>query len=560
MSYSRTAWYPIAAETDLPFRHVFHAILLGQELAVWRADNETINVWENRCLHRGVRLSIGINQGTQLKCQYHGWRYANGTASCTYIPAHPANAPARTIRNRTYPMRRAYGLIWASLDPVEDFPSYSAIAASEPLPMRGIAVNASPAETMASLKLLSARRSGPLACETPEAVYLVQPVSTNRSVIRGVLKHDVSEADRLPILQRCNEVLSALRERIEQAAIRVPEEEIEVPRVLPAEPVPGAPVSERPTPHRVRVVRKWMPAAEIAAFRLESIGGSLPAFEAGAHIDVRLPNGLIRQYSLTNAPDDTAAYVIGVKREPDSAGGSLTLHDHVRQGDVLAISNPHNNFQLFEAAKQTLLIAGGIGITPLMAMARTLALLDRAFHLHYFVRSPEHAAFREDLAALADHVTMHEGLDASETRARLQTVLATRLEGSHVYVCGPAPMLEAARTLAEQVGWPDEAVHFEYFKNARTLDDSTSFEVALARSAMTLQVPAGKTIVDVLRENGVFVPTSCEQGACGTCMTTVLDGEPDHQDVFLSKAEQASGACMMPCVSRAKSARLVLDL
>lgn len=327
MSYSRTVWYPIAAETDLPFRHVFHAILLGQELAVWRADDDTINVWENRCLHRGVRLSIGINQGTELKCQYHGWRYANRTASCTYIPAHPANAPVRTIRNRTYPMQRAYGLIWASLDPVEDFPSYAAITASEPLPMRGIAVNASPAETTASLELLSARRTGPLACETPEAVYLVQPVSTNRSVIRGVLKHDVAQADRLPILRRCNEVLSALRERIEQAAIIVPEEEIEVPRVLPAEPVAGAPVSERPTPHRVQVVRKWTPAAEIAAFRLEAIGGSLPAFEPGAHIDVRLPNGLIRQYSLTNAPSDTSApgdtsaYVIAVKRERDWLAG-----------------------------------------------------------------------------------------------------------------------------------------------------------------------------------------------------------------------------------------------
>jgi ferredoxin-NADP reductase/nitrite reductase/ring-hydroxylating ferredoxin subunit len=560
MSYPRTAWYPIAAESDLPFRHVFHAILAGQELAVWRADDNTINVWENRCLHRGVRLSIAINQGTELKCQYHGWRYANGTAACTYIPAHPANTPARTIRNRTYPMRRAYGLIWASFDPVEEFPKYPAITAADPLPMRGIPVRASPAETMAGLDSLGACRSGPLACETPEAVYLVQPVSTNQSVIRGVLKRDITEVDRLPTLRHYNEVLSTLRDRIEQAAIHLPEVASEVPHVLPAEPVPGAPVSERPTPHRVRIARKWTPAAEIVAFRLEPISGLLPAFEPGAHIDVRLPNGLIRQYSLTNAPDDNEAYVIGVKREPDSTGGSVVLHDHVQEGDVLAISDPHNNFQLVKAAKQTLLIAGGIGITPLMAMARALAALDRAFHLHYFVRSPQHAAFREDLAPFADRSTMYLGLDAWATRARLQAVLATRPEAGHLYICGPAPMLEATRTLAEQAGWPEKAVHFEYFKNARALDDSSAFEVALARSAITLRVPAGKTIVDVLRENGVFVPTSCERGACGTCMTIVLDGEPDHQDVFLSKAEQASGACMMPCVSRAKSPRLVLDL
>ncbi len=561
MTYSKTAWYPIAAETDLPFRHVFHAILLGQEFAVWRADDDTINVWENRCLHRGVRLSIGINEGNQLKCQYHGWRYANGTAACTYIPAHPANAPPRTIRNRTYPVRRAYGLVWSGIDPTDEFPKFTALAAAEPLPLRAIPVNASPAETLAGLGSLdSARQTGVLTCETPDAIYLVQPVSTNRSVIRGLLKHAVPREDHLATLRHYNDVLTSLRARIEAAAVARPEEAVEIPPVLPAEPVSGGTVTTRPAPHRVRVARKWSPAAEIAAFRLESIGARLPSFEAGAHIDVHLPNGLIRQYSLTNGPGDTAAYVIGVKREPDSTGGSITLHDDVREGDVLAISDPHNNFQLARAAKETLLIAGGIGITPLLAMARTLSASGRAFHLHYFVRSPQHAAFRDDLAPLAARCSFYEGLDPAATLSRLQALVATRPDGGHVYVCGPAPMLEAVRVLAEKAGWPEDAVHFEYFKNARTIDDSSSFEVALARSAMTLRVPSGKTIVEVLRENGVFVPTSCEQGACGTCMTTLLDGVPDHQDVYLSRAEQASGACIMPCVSRAKSARLVLDL
>jgi ferredoxin-NADP reductase/nitrite reductase/ring-hydroxylating ferredoxin subunit len=559
--YPTSAWYPIAAETDLPFRHVFHATLLGREFAVWRADDDTVNVWENRCLHRGVRLSIGANDGTELKCQYHGWRYANRTAACTYIPAHPANAPARTIRNRTYQVRRAYGLVWSGIDPIEEFPRFPALVTAEPLPMRAIPVNASAAETLAGLcSLAGARQDGPLRCETADALYLIQPVSTNRSIIRGLLKRDVMQAERLATLRRCNEILSALRDQIEATAVAMPEEAIEIPRSLPAEPVPGGSVAARPAAHRVRIARKWSPAAEIAAFRLESIGTALPDFEAGAHIDVHLPNGLIRQYSLTNSPGDHAAYVIGVKREPDSSGGSSTLHDSVREGDVLAISDPHNNFRLTRGAKDTLLIAGGIGITPLLAMARSLARSTRNFHLHYFVRSPQHAAFREDLAPLAGRFTIYEALDAAATRSRLEALLATRPDGGHVYICGPAPMLEAARSIAETADWPEDSVHFEYFKNARTIDSSSAFEVALARSAMTLRVPGGKTIVEVLRENGVFVPTSCEQGACGTCMTAVLDGVPDHQDVFLSKAEQASGACMMPCVSRAKSARLVLDL
>lgn len=561
MTYSKTAWYPIAAETDLPFRHVFHAILLGHELAVWRADDDTVNVWENRCLHRGVRLSIGINQGNELKCQYHGWRYANGTAACTYIPAHPANAPPRTIRNRTYPVRRAYGLVWSGIDPSDAFSGLAAVTASDPLVLRAIPVNASAAATLAGLgSLPDARTTGELSCETHDILYLVQPVSTNKAVIRGVVKQELAEADRLPTLRRCNDILTALRARIEETAVAIPEETVEIPRVLPAEPVPGGIVVTRPAPHRVRVARKWSPAAEIAAFRLESIGSPLPDFEAGAHVDLHLPNGLVRQYSLTNAPGDTAAYIIGVKREPDSAGGSAALHEVVREGDVLAISDPHNNFQLVRAAKETLLVAGGIGITPLLAMARSLAASGGTFHLHYFVRSPQHAAFREELIPFGNRCTVYEGLDAAATRSRLQAILAARPDGGHVYVCGPAPMLEAARALAEQAGWPEAAIHFEYFKNARIIDDSSAFEVALARSAMTLRVPGGKTIVEVLRENGVFVPTSCEQGACGTCLTTVLDGVPDHQDVYLSRAEQASGACIMPCVSRAKSPRLVLDL
>ena len=366
-----------------------------------------------------MRLSIGINEGTELKC-HHGWRYANHTAACTYIPAHPANAPARTIRNRTYQTRTAYGLVWSSLDPIEEFPRFPAIVASEPLVLRAIPVNASAAETVAGVcSFDGAVRIGPVACETPDALYLIQPVATNRSIIRGVLKHEFAAADRLATLRRYNDLLSALRERIEAAAIALPEEVVDIPRSLPAEPVPTGAAVSRPAPHRVRVARKWAPAAEIAAFRLETIGTPLPDFDAGAHIDVHLPNGLVRQYSLTNAPGDTAAYVIGVKREPDSTGGSSTLHEAVREGDVLAISAPHNNFRLARAAKETLLVAGGIGITPLLAMARSLAASRQAFHLHYFVRSPQHAAFRDEFSSFAGKFTVYEALDPAATRSRL---------------------------------------------------------------------------------------------------------------------------------------------
>src|SRR5262249_11670096 len=164
-------------------------------------------------------------------------------------------------------------------------------------------------------------------------------------IIRGLLKQDVSQAERLPTLRRCNEILNALRDRIEATAIARPEEAIEIPRSLPAEPLPGGTVATRPGAHRLRVARKWSPAVEIAAFRLESIGAALPDFEAGAQIDVHLPNGLIRQYSLTNSPGDSEAYVIGVKREPDSPGGSSTLHDIVREGDVL------DRFTIYEALR-----------------------------------------------------------------------------------------------------------------------------------------------------------------------------------------------------------------
>ena len=580
-------WYPIASSSDLPFRHTYHGQLLGREFAVWRADDGYVNVWENRCLHRGVRLSIGINDGAELKCQYHGWRYANRTAGCTYIPAHPADAPARTICNRSYPSVERYGLVWSGEAPDGELPEVSALEAGTPVALRGIAVNATPELTLHMLRAYSFQPNGAIdgmsAVTTVDAVeddrifltstdggaktsivIFVQPVDSGRSVIRGVLCALPKAADELAVLMHHSQCMSALRERIEDEALDLPTPEPLQPTILRVSEelasMPEQASSGRSAPLRVVVTKKWAAADGIAGFELTSVDQGLPTFQPGAHIDVHMPNGMIRQYSLTNGPGEHQCYRIGVKLEPDSRGGSACMHHDVREGDVLAISEPRNNFPLRRDAIKTLLIAGGIGVTPLVSMARALDHSGLPFALHYFVQSKEHMAFSPILEGLGDSMQSHQGLDPVATGKALETILEHYEQAMHLYVCGPGPLLDAARTIAARMGWPEETVHFEYFKNTNEIDDSTSFEIDLARSVMTLEVPAGKTILEVLRENGVDVPSSCEQGACGTCLLTVIEGEPDHQDVYLNDGEKQSGKCIMACVSRARSSRLILDV
>lgn len=587
LDLAKSRWHPIAASYDLPLRHVFHGQLLGREFAVWRADDGYVNIWENRCLHRGVRLSIGINDGRELKCQYHGWRYSNRTAGCTYIPAHPADAPARTITNRTFSAVERYGLLWSAEEPQGEVPEVPGLAEGELLTLRGIPVNA-PADLVAarlkdyrfqpngridgSGSKVSVEASNEFSValravdegDATYAVFFVQPVDSNRSVIRGVLDGKVADKLRLAVHHHHNDRLSKLRDLVEREAAAQPAPE-------PLEPVierVSAELAEMPEETtlgrkatiRVEVARKWQAADAIAGFELRPIKGLLPTFQPGAHIDVHLPNGLIRQYSITNGPGESDNYVIGVKLERDSKGGSTCLHETVRQGDVLAISEPRNNFPLRRDAVKTIFIAGGIGITPLLAMGQALANQSLVFDLHYFAQNEAQLAFPEKTASLGASFKPHLGLSPDETGVKLREILAGYRPGTHLYLCGPGPMLEAARNIAAELGWPETAVHFEYFKNTNVIDDSSSFEVALARSCVTLKVPSGKTILDVMRETGIDMPSSCEQGACGTCLATVIEGEPDHQDVYLTDAERMSGNKIMTCVSRAKSARLVLDL
>lgn len=575
-AYAHRVWHPVAASTDLVPRHVYQGQLYDHELAVWRADDGFVNAWENRCLHRGVRLSIGVNDGRELKCQYHGWRYANRTASCTYIPAHPADAPARTICNRTFPVIERYGLVWASLqaDVAPDVPELPGLD-DDALALRPVVIEASAARVMGGLGEGMARMPGSVttvdelqltyADDRGTVVLFVQPRDLSHSVVRALVDRPEARADQLQALRQYNQLLIGLRDRIEAAPDRGPgtSENVE-PRFDPVSAelaeMPAIRPSGRSADLRVVVARKWSTGTDIAAFELTAVDGHLPTAQPGSHIDLHLPSGDVRQYSVVNAPGEADRYVIGVKRAADSRGGSLCLHDTVREGDVLAISEPRNNFPLRRDAERTLLIGGGIGITPLLSMATALAHQGLALELHYFARADDHVAFSDRLHGLGRVVRRHLGLGVEATYDQLRGILNGYRDGAQVYVCGPGSMIETTREIAAEQGWPVEKVHFEYFGNANVIDKESSFEVALARSCLTFEVAPGQTILESVRAAGVDLPSSCEQGACGTCLATVIEGEPVHQDVYLNTAEQAAGTTIITCVSRCSSARLVLDL
>ena len=319
-----------------------------------------------------------------------------------------------------------------------------------------------------------------------------------------------------------------------------------------------------PVPIPVRVERIVEETAEIKSFHLAPANGKkLPAFTPGAHISVRVPDGLTRQYSLCNGPDEDRVYHIAVKREPDSRGGSRTLHERVVEGDALEILPPRNHFPLDKSAKHHLLVAGGIGITPLLSMARHLSASGASFQLQYFARSPRLAAFHELLSReeFAGKVDFHYALEPAALKIYLHQLLHRHPEGGHLYVCGPRPFMDLVEDIASAT-WPPGTVHMEFFSAdpAASSAPRLPFEVSLARSKVSFTVPSEKTILDVLAERGVQVLNSCGQGVCGTCVTGVLDGTPDHRDAFLSDKERKACDKMMLCVSRACSQRLVLDL
>jgi len=314
----------------------------------------------------------------------------------------------------------------------------------------------------------------------------------------------------------------------------------------------------------VRVAHKRREAEDIVGFDLVSPdGGRLPSFEAGAHIDVHVSEGLIRQYSLCNSTAETDRYQIAVLLDPASRGGSIAMHRAVREGDVLRISRPRNHFPLNGTTGRPLLLAGGIGVTPILCMAEQLAQARADFEMHYWTRSEAKTAFLHRIrsSTFAANVSVHFDDGPAEQHLSLQSVLAHRADARRAYICGPLGFLKAARDAASEGGWPDECVHFEYFKpHAEGGLTPGAFEVQIASTGAVFVVPPDKTVTQVLAENSVEVPVSCEQGVCGTCITRVLSGAPDHRDLVLTPEERARNDQFTPCCSRSSSPRLVLDL
>lgn len=318
----------------------------------------------------------------------------------------------------------------------------------------------------------------------------------------------------------------------------------------PSSPSPGA-----TWPVRIAAIR---PAAEdIVTLDLVAVdGGELPPFTAGAHIDLHLPGGMVRHYSLVNDPAERHRYRIAVKKEAGGRGGSRHVHEKLAEGDRLTVGGPRNHFAVPAGTNPLLLLAGGVGIAPIRSMIHAAERQGRPWRLHYAARSRGHAAFREELAARGPE-RVRFWFDADGEPLDLARALAD--DGATLLCCGPAGLMEAVR--AATAGWPEERVRFEWFTPPATAAvEDGAFEVELRRSGRTVLVPAGRSILDALLDAGADVPFSCNEGVCGCCETAVLDGAIDHRDVLLSAAERSAGRTMMICVSRALGHRLVLDL
>lgn len=292
-------------------------------------------------------------------------------------------------------------------------------------------------------------------------------------------------------------------------------------------------------------------------------GEDLPAFTAGSHIDVHVPGGPLRQYSLCNDPRECNRYVLGILRDPSSRGGSLGIHTSVQQGDLLQVSEPRNHFALDESAQHSVLLAGGIGVTPILSMARRLSALGHSFEMHYCTRSRANTAFMAQIAEspFAASVQHHFDDGAQQQLLNIPGVFAAPKAGVHVYVCGPGGFMDAVLSTARGAGWQESQLHSEFFSaEVGATDGDSSFELVLAKSGKTVTVGAGVTAVDALAAAGIEVPVSCEQGVCGTCLTTVVEGEPDHRDMYLTPDEQAANKQFLPCCSRSKTPTLIVEL
>lgn len=294
-------------------------------------------------------------------------------------------------------------------------------------------------------------------------------------------------------------------------------------------------------------------------------GGDLPPFTAGAHIDVHIEPGVVRQYSLSNDPSERHRYVIGVLNDPKGRGGSKSLHETFKVQDLIKISVPRNNFELDISARHVILIAGGIGITPLMSMAHELHNNGKSFELHYCSREMQTVAFKDVIKDWQDRGMVKVHLDQGDPQngLNLSTLLSEIRGDTHIYYCGPQGFMQACEQAASH--WPKGTVKCEHFKapalteaNLASKLEQGSFIAKIASTGQEIEVKANQTLSDALSEAGIAIPTSCVSGLCGTCKIGYLTGDVDHQDYILSSDEQSR--FLTACVSRAKSGVLVLDL
>lgn len=312
---------------------------------------------------------------------------------------------------------------------------------------------------------------------------------------------------------------------------------------------------------QVRAVRSE--AQGVNSYELRPVaGGELPAFTAGAHVDLHLPNGLTRSYSLTNPQGETDRYVIAVSKSATSRGGSKFIHERLHAGATLRIGIPRNNFDLLEAARHSILIAGGIGITPLRAMIARLESLGRSWELFYSCRERRMAAYLDELQSLGacspNRVHLNFDHEPGGAMLDLPRIVRDAPSDAHLYCCGPQPMLASFESAT--AGLDPERVHIEYFGAKQPLEVVGGFRVELVRSGRTIQIDAGKSILDMLLARDIDAPYSCMEGVCGACETRVLSGIPDHRDCVLSEAERASNDRMMICCSGSRTETIRLDL
>jgi ferredoxin-NADP reductase len=303
----------------------------------------------------------------------------------------------------------------------------------------------------------------------------------------------------------------------------------------------------------------------ISVLLVDPAGGTVPDWTPGAHLEVVLPSGLIRQYSLCGDPDDRTGYRVAVLREAGGRGGSVEVHDTLRVGAVVEVRGPRNDFELVDA-EEYVLIAGGIGVTPIVSMALHLTG-RRPWRLYYGGRSRQSMAFVPELLALADdgavEITPQDELGLLD----LHGILAQVKDESVIYCCGPEPLLTAVQERCTELGMADR-LHLERFSAsaatkvaiAECAASGDGFDVELARTGTTVRVEPGVTVLDALRSVVPDIPSSCEEGICGTCEVRVLGGMPEHHDEILSDSERETGDCMFVCVSRSRTPKLLLDL